>query len=91
MDDVNTPAARLPSAPRHLNRRRFLPAVPDARFLSRGSTPPDTATVRDPGPRAMNAPRRPSEPRHKRMVALALVIAVTAAVPALVLALIFLP
>lgn len=81
-------SGRPAAAPRHLTRRRFRPDIPDAKFISQSSAAPARKPVA-PADRPALPPRQASEPRHKRMVALALVLIVTAAVPALVLALIF--
>jgi len=83
------PPLRIP-APRHLHRQPFRPVIADELFAA-VPTPTPTA-VHPPAAmksRPMKRDRRPVEPRHKRMVASALVIAAVACIPALLLALFF--
>jgi hypothetical protein len=86
VDTRNERTSELPAAPRHLHRRRFRRAVPEDRFVA---FPVPPARPGQPANRAAKTERRPSTFGRKRMVALAVVAGTTLAVPALILALLF--
>jgi hypothetical protein len=69
--------------PRHLHRRRFRTDIPEEMFFEL-PVPPRQAVSR-----AAKPERRPSTFGRKRLVALAVMVATTLTVPALILALLF--
>ncbi|MGW9414253.1 hypothetical protein [Arthrobacter cupressi] len=86
MDTPNERTPELLPAPRHLHRRRFRRPVPEDRFVE---LPVQPVPPPQPTNRAAKPEKRPSSFGRKRLVALAVVAATTLAVPALILALLF--
>lgn len=92
MDDVQTRSTRPPMAPRHLRRRRFLPEIPEGRFVGDFRPSAVSMSTNETKPRRKASQldvleARAANQKRKRRAALAIVVLVIASILVLGLAL----